>query len=551
MLGKEETSRSLRRAFSQRRLVIATTVLALAGALAAGLTVGFGGAAAAQYILAPARTATVSEAIDVSGTIEPTTSFALSFGGPGTVASVNVTPGEHVVAHELLAQLDTALLVDQLRQAEAGLRAAKAKLAEDSAGPLPVTLASASTSVSSAKASLGATKAALASDEQALAGDQQILAADQALVATIPAMVAVVPRYVVGAGLAATRALLAADEEVVVDDGLPTTGGAAPSSPQGAAATQAAAGAAQTAVGAADRVIADFAQIQGAQASLANAESSLQALRAPVLPSVLASDQAAVTGAMATVSSARQQLATARLVAPASGVVAAVNVVAGQAITNSGGAPTGAAAANAGGPVGAIVIDGTGGYEVAAQVTDAQVAEVRPGEHALITPAGSTSPVRGRVASLTPLGVATQGVIAFPVDIAVTGNPPGLYAGASAQVAIVIAKARDVLTVPTSAVHTSGSSNYVFVLSNGKPTRRAVALGLSDGIRTAVTSGLSAGEEVVVANVRAGLPSPSGSGKGGLFGGGKRKGKGGVSGLLGGGSGGGARTGRGGKRRGG
>ena len=524
---------------SKHRLLLAATMVVLLGAVATGLLIGLDGSGSGPYILTTARTGAVATTIEVSGTIEPTTAWGLSFGGAGTVASVAVVPGQQVVAGQVLAQLDTTVLVDQLAQAQATLQAAQAKLAQDSSGPTPAALAAASATVSNDNTSVAAATTSLQDDQQALSDDQQLLVADQALVASPPGQGMSVPGYSPGASQGTTQALLGADESILLNDelsvppGTPSGGGTGTAGQSGGAQT--ASGAAQAAITTANRVIGDFIQLGGAQSSLANAQAGYQAIGAPPLSSLLASDQAAIAGANAAVSSAQQQLTTARLVSPGNGVVASVNITPGQPVTNSGGAPTGggaAAAALATGPSGAIVVNGSQGYLVTAQVTDAQVAQVHPGEAALITPAGATSSIPGQVTSVTPQGATTQGVVAFPVDIAISGSPPGLYAGASAQVAIVVSQAKGVVTVPTSSVHTVGARNYVLVLDQGKPKRQVVQLGPSDATRTAITSGLSAGTQVVIASTRAKVPNPSGSARGG------KKGSG-AAGLLGGGGGGG------------
>ncbi len=534
---------------SKQRLLLAAAMVVLVGAVATGLLVSLGGSGSGPYILATARTGAVATTIEVSGTIEPTTAWGLSFGGPGTVASVDVVPGQQVVAAQVLAQLDTTVLTEQLAQAQAALQSAQAKLAQDSSGPTPAALAAASATVSNAGRSVAAATTVIQDDQQALADDQQLLAADQVLVASPPGRGMPVPGYSPGATQATTQALLGADESILLNDELSVPPGTAPGGGSGntgqSGATQWASGAAQAAIAAANRVIGDFVQLGGAQSSLANAQAAYQAIEAPPLSSLLASDQAAVAGANAAVSSAQQQLTKASLVSPGNGVVASVNITPGQAVTNSGGAPTGgaAAAALATGPSGAIVVNGSQGYLVLAQVTDAQVAQVHPGEAALITPAGAIRSVPGQVTSVSPQGAMTQGVVAFPVDIAISGSPSGLYSGASAQVAIVVSQAKGVVTVPTSSVHTVGARDYVLVLDQGKAKRQVVQLGPSDATRTAITSGLSVGAQVVIASTRAKLPNPSGSTRGAKKGGG-------AAGLLGGGGGGGGGGGRGKRSRG-
>jgi multidrug efflux pump subunit AcrA (membrane-fusion protein) len=168
------------------------------------------------------------------------------------------------------------------------------------------------------------------------------------------------------------------------------------------------------------------------------------------------------------------------------------------------------------------------------------------GDQAVITPNGATQPVYGTVSQITPLATQSSGVSTFPVTIAITGTPPGLFAGASAQVSIVVMQRTNVLTVPTSAVHTIGSRSVVDVLEGGKQVPHVVTTGATDAARTEITSGLSAGDQVILANLNAAVPSgnttrPGGGLGGGGFGGGGFGGGGfGGGGFGGGGRGGGA-----------
>lgn len=189
----------------------------------------------------------------------------------------------------------------------------------------------------------------------------------------------------------------------------------------------------------------------------------------------------------------------------------------------------------------------TGSFNVQASVTDAQIARIKVGDQAVITPNGSTQNVFGTVSQITPLATQSSGVATFPVTIAITGTPPGLFAGASAQVSIVVLQRSDVLTVPTSAVHTIGSRSIVNVLEGGKQVSHVVTTGATDAARTEITSGLSAGDQVVLANLNASVPGNTtnrpGGGAGGFggFGGGGLGGGGlGGGGFGGGGRGGGA-----------
>jgi hypothetical protein len=58
-----------------------------------------------------------------------------------------------------------------------------------------------------------------------------------------------------------------------------------------------------------------------------------------------------------------------------------------------------------------------------------------------------------------------------------------------------------VLTVPTSALHRSGSTYTVNVLRNGKSVATKVTIGASGTERTEIKTGLTAGTEVILADL--------------------------------------------------
>jgi multidrug efflux pump subunit AcrA (membrane-fusion protein) len=122
------------------------------------------------------------------------------------------------------------------------------------------------------------------------------------------------------------------------------------------------------------------------------------------------------------------------------------------------------------------------------------------------------------------------------VTITVTGSTQGLYAGASAEVEIIVRQSTNVLVVPTTAVHTVGTSSYVYLLKNGKEVEQTVTIGAEGTPYTQITSGLKSGQEVVIASLSSSLSTGSGTtgtGRTG-FGGGLGGGAGGFGGGAGG-----------------
>jgi hypothetical protein len=116
-------------------------------------------------------------------------------------------------------------------------------------------------------------------------------------------------------------------------------------------------------------------------------------------------------------------------------------------------------------------------------------------------------------------------VATFPIVVSVTGSTSGLYAGATAQVSIVYQQLPNVIQVPTLAVTQTNGQSFVTVSAAGKKTKRAVTTGVTSGGQVQITSGLKAGEVVVVAIPSAATPRGSNGNTGnrpagGFFGGG-------------------------------
>ena len=102
-----------------------------------------------------------------SGAVAAARQIELPFQQAGTITSVNVKVGDQVKAGQVLAQIDAGDLQLQLQQAQAGLKAAQAKLDQAKSGAAtPQDLASAQASLENAKAQLAKTKTASVTDVQ-------------------------------------------------------------------------------------------------------------------------------------------------------------------------------------------------------------------------------------------------------------------------------------------------------------------------------------------------------------------------------------------------
>lgn len=176
--------------------------------------------------------------------------------------------------------------------------------------------------------------------------------------------------------------------------------------------------------------------------------------------------------------------------------------------------------------------------QVRANVSEADVGRITPGQAARITVqsyAGKT--FTGTVQKIEPQAVVDQNVTLFPVLIRVDNQEGLLRPGMNAEVQIDVARRKDVVAVPASAVVAvkdatataqalgldasavkaalgaktaparqatpaapgeDGGPAVLFVQKEGKVQPVSVSLGLSDFEYTEVKSGLSAGDQVVL-----------------------------------------------------
>lgn len=103
---------------------------------------------------------------------------------------------------------------------------------------------------------------------------------------------------------------------------------------------------------------------------------------------------------------------------------------------------------------------------------------------------------------VSPKGKDTSGTILFEVKAAISGDDlSALKAGFSSNAEVEMAHKTGVLTIPEATVTYEGDKSFVFVKgSKGEYEKKEVTLGLSDGIKVEVLSGLT-GDETIRGNL--------------------------------------------------
>jgi macrolide-specific efflux system membrane fusion protein len=210
----------------------------------------------------------------------------------------------------------------------------------------------------------------------------------------------------------------------------------------------------------------------------------------------------AVAAAHAKLVDLKQTATFNRLIAPAAGIVTAVNIAVGA------DAPSGVA----------ITIASTD-YEVTAEVVESDIASMRLQQPATVTVAAIGADLDGTVIAIAPTASSgsSGGVVSYGVTVALTQPPAALRSGMTADVTITTASASGVLAVPAAALRGAADNYTVLVMTAaGTPEARPVTVGLITSSLVEIKTGLTAGE-VVVTGTSSTQRTTTGTGGGGTF----------------------------------
>lgn len=206
--------------------------------------------------------------------------------------------------------------------------------------------------------------------------------------------------------------------------------------------------------------------------------------------------QQVVTAAQAEVTAAEQAIAQATIVSPINGTVQAVNLKVGDSITSGSTTAT-------------ILIVGDGGVEAATTVNVDHISKVRVGQQALVRPDGTAQPITGEVVAISATPVNTSGTATYRVIIGLPGDTSSLGNGSTATASIITNTTKATLAVPTSAITTDGDRHTVTVLDGTSTKQVEVQIGAIGQTWTAITSGLTDGQSVVLADLNTPMPNAS------------------------------------------
>jgi HlyD family secretion protein len=436
------------------------------------------------------RSATVERgtllvAVSASGSIDPHQRVNLTFETPGRVAEVAVEVGSTVKAGDVLARLDTAQLALQVRQAQAGLAATEAQLAQLEAPPQPEQVASAEANVRAMEAQVSAAAANL--DQLAAGATAAQIAAAEAQVASAQMQYEVA----VDAHDATMRCATINLPDGSTREVCPGLGQAEEQARYNLNAAEQALAAAQAQLdellaGAnADQVRATRANLTAAVAQRDAAQAQLDLLLAGATDAQIAAAQAQVDQARAALELTQLTLEHATLRAPFAGVVATVNVRAGE--ISPAGLP-------------AIALLDASAFGIAVSVDEMDVGRLAEGQNAQVTLEALPGVViSGTVEHIAPAARLEGGVVYYDVTIGLSPTDAPIRADMTANATIVVQELTDVLLVPTWIVRVDRSTGQTYVDRQvGNRTERVdVELGVRYEGMAQVLSDLAEGDKLV------------------------------------------------------
>jgi multidrug efflux pump subunit AcrA (membrane-fusion protein) len=235
-------------------------------------------------------------------------------------------------------------------------------------------------------------------------------------------------------------------------------------------------------------------------------------------------DQGSITQDKTSLEQDEKSLQETQLVALISGTVTGVNGSVGQTVSGGGtttSSSTSSSSTSSSSSASALVtIQSLGSFQLVADVAEADAIKIRVDQTVSLTLAAlPNTEVSGVVTSASQVSTVVNNVVEYPVTIALEHAPKSLKDGMTAEAAIVVQSASNVLLLPSAAITTTGSVSTVKVLSKDVQKTVVVTLGIVGSSYTQITSGLTEGETIVEPTASVSASTSSGGTTGGFGGG--------------------------------
>lgn len=135
--------------------------------------------------------------------------------------------------------------------------------------------------------------------------------------------------------------------------------------------------------------------------------------------------------------------------------------------------------------------------KITAKVPERELGSIKQGQKAIVKPdAYPDEEFTGKLVNISPIIDRTSQTCDIEVEVS---NPnqrlkPGMFT----RVELTVSENKVALVIPADSFIKESEDNYVFVADKGKAIKKKVTLGISDGIKIEVISGLNLGEQLII-----------------------------------------------------
>lgn len=188
------------------------------------------------------------------------------------------------------------------------------------------------------------------------------------------------------------------------------------------------------------------------------------------------------------------RIAKTRILAPFDGTVLQIPVSTGQVVV---------AAASINSGTSLMTLADLSRLLVKTHVNQLDAGKLSPGQRMAVNPPdgadGAGASAEAVVSFIAPLATVKNNIKGFEVTGEIEGMQHGLKPGVSVSLTLPLGSATGVVAVPVTAVFDEDGKKVAYVRGQERPERRKIVAGLSDLDLVEIQSGLSEGEEVLLA----------------------------------------------------
>jgi macrolide-specific efflux system membrane fusion protein len=196
--------------------------------------------------------------------------------------------------------------------------------------------------------------------------------------------------------------------------------------------------------------------------------------------------------AAAAVETAMANLGYTKITAPMAGEVVSISLLEGQTLNANQQAPN------------ILRIADISTVTIWAQVSEADIVRVKPGQDVHFTVLGNPRTWNGKIRQILPTPELINNVVFYDVLFDIPNREKELKIQMTAQVFIVLAQAKNVLLIPTSAIGNAGEGTAIKVRvmkADGSVEMRKIRIGIKSEILAEVKEGLKEKERIVISEI--------------------------------------------------